>query len=104
MHITEFAGIGHANNTARPNTEAVGAVQAAARPLTSSTITLTGSNQQSAATNAATRVVRVAVTVNAWVALGSNPIATASPRMYMPLGSVEYFAIEPGQKVAGITA
>jgi len=104
MHITQFGGIGYNNVVQNPNTEAVGHIQAAARMISSETITLSGSNQQSDAFSQYTRLVRVAVEVSAWVSISSNPDATASPRAYMPAGAVEYFSVEPGQMIAGITA
>lgn len=104
MHITQFGGIGYSNVVQNPNTEAVGHIQAAARMLSSETIVLSGSNQQSSAFDQYTRLVRVAVEVAAWVSISSNPDATASPRAYLPAGTVEYFAVEPGHKIAGITA
>ena len=103
LFFTEFSGLGRLNVFGDVDAPK-GAMQAAQNPLVSNSITLSGSNQQSAAFNASTRLVRVVATVAAYVAFGSNPDATASPRVYMAAGSTDYFAVEPGQKIAGVTA
>lgn len=44
-------------------------------------------------------IVRVCVTAAAYVAVGETPTATSGD-LLMPAGSVEYFAVQPGQKMA----
>lgn len=104
LHFTEFSGLGRMS-VSGVVAGAPGAMQCAGGPIVSATITLTASNQQSSAFNSQTRLLRVAATVAAWVAIGASPDATTTTlRIYMPAGSVEYFAVEPGHKIAGITA
>lgn len=53
------------------------------------------------AVGAQTYAVRVAVTTDCHVAFGAAPTATTS-NPFMPAGSVEYFRVTPGQKLAFI--
>lgn len=62
-------------------------------------VTVGGSSTQSAAFNAVTKLVRLLSTVDCYVAFGSNPTATSSS-LYMVAGVPEYFAVDPGSKVA----
>lgn len=103
LYFTEFAGVGRLTIPSVQDAPR-GAMQCASEALASGSITLTGSNQQSSAFNAQTRLVRVVATVAAYIAFGTNPDATTSPRIYMAEGSTDYFAVEPGQKIAGVTA
>lgn len=69
----------------------------------SETVTTSASNAQSAA--GTLPFVRVVSDVAHFIAIGSNPDATtATTRFYLPANTVEYFQIEIGNKVAGITA
>jgi hypothetical protein len=69
----------------------------------SETLTTSGSNTQSAASTLT--FVRLVSDAAHWVAIGSNPDATTTTgRFYLPANTVEYFQIEIGNKVAGITA
>jgi hypothetical protein len=68
-------------------------------PGTSYGYTTTGSSQQSSAMSATVSIVRVAVNQDTYIALGSDPTATANSAM-MPAGSVEFFAVTEGDKVA----
>lgn len=74
---------------------------------TASAITASGSNQQSSVSapqGGYTPVCRVATDAAIFVAFGADPNATTtSARVWMPANSVEYFAVEPGDKVAVIT-
>jgi len=56
---------------------------------------------QSTATSTNTRIVRLVSTTACHVAFGSNPTATTSST-YLPAGSVEYFKIKGGDKIAAI--
>lgn len=76
----------------------------ALRPNTSLTaVTLSGTSAQSGAVSAATTVVRLASTVDCFVAIGANPTAVLNT-CFLPAGSPEYFRCEPGDKVAGISS
>ena len=68
-------------------------------PGTSVGYTTSGSNQQSSAFSSSVSIVRVAVNQDTYVAMGSNPVATANSPM-MPAGSVEFFAVVEAQKIA----
>lgn len=68
-------------------------------PGTSYGYTTTGASQQSSAMSATASIVRVAVNQDTYVAVGTNPTATANDAM-MPAGSVEFFAVTEGDKVA----
>jgi hypothetical protein len=98
MHITQFAGLAQipeGGNSPCPKAPAVG----------SESITLTAESQQSTALGNSTRLVRVAVEVDAFVAIGADPDAEAEgERMFMPAGTVELLAVGNGMKVAGVTA
>lgn len=98
LHITQFASVAQ-------NPEG-GPLQVAKAPaLGSETIVLDGTNQQSAAVNSSARLVRVAVQVDAYISIGTDPDATdAAERIFMPANSVDYFAVGNAMKVAGTTA
>lgn len=53
------------------------------------------------AITAGTNKVRVLVTTDAYVKIGSSPTATTSD-VYVPGLSAEYFTINPGEKVSAI--
>jgi hypothetical protein len=79
-----------------------------------STLRLTGTSQNvttsgtSAATGTAfganTSEIRVVCTQNTWILIGDGtPTATTGAgSTYMPAGVVEYFHVNPGQKLAAI--
>lgn len=48
-----------------------------------------------------TRKVRVMATTDAYIVIGSSPTATANDPP-LPANSVEYFSINPGEKVSAI--
>jgi hypothetical protein len=49
-----------------------------------------------------TRVVRLVSTVNAFVQIGTAPVATAL-NMFIPAYSPEYFTVNPQTKVSGLS-
>lgn len=71
-------------------------------PVAEQTVAIGGASAQSAAFNAATQVVRVHADAICSIAFGANPTATAST-MRMAAGQTEYFAVNPGDKIAVIT-
>ena len=68
-------------------------------PGTSYGYTTTGASQQSAAMSSTVSIVRVAVNQDTYVAVGADPTADSNSAM-MPAGSVEFFAVTSGEKVA----
>lgn len=64
-------------------------------------VTYTTSTATTNALNNSTTIIRIAVDSDAFVAFAASPTATAAS-MYMPSGSVEYFAVSAnsGYKVA----
>ena len=54
---------------------------------------------QSAALIAHTNIVRIIADADVYIAFGLNPTATANS-IRVPLNTVEYFAVNPGDKVA----
>lgn len=68
-------------------------------PGSSQGLTTTGASQQAAAFTSAVSIVRVAVNQDTYVAIGTNPTATANSLM-MPAGSVEFFAVDPTDLIA----
>jgi len=104
LYFTEFSGLATLRLDGTINAPE-GAMQVASGPIANGSITLTGSNQQSSAFNASTRLVRVVATVASWISFGSNPNAsTDTTRIYMAAGTTEYFGVTPAHKIAGITA
>ena len=94
IYITELANKGAAESGA-------GIEVAAVPPLAEQTVSVAGASAQSAAFNASTKFVRIATDTPVNLAFGANPTATVST-LYMPSGSVEYFAVTGGMKVAAI--
>ncbi len=68
-------------------------------PGTSYGYTTTGASQQSASMSATASIVRVAVNQDTYISVGTNPTATSNSAM-MPAGSVEFYAVTEGDKVA----
>lgn len=94
VYITEYAGMGHQNGVANA---------AAKEPaLANHTRTVSGTSAQSAAFNAAARVIRVHTSEICSIVIGANPTATTSDAR-MAANQTEYFSVEPGHKLAAIT-
>ena len=94
IYISELINKGSAES-------GVGVEVAVVPPLVEQTVAVAGASAQSAAFNARTKFVRVATDTAVNLAFGLNPTATTS-KLYMPAGSVEYFAVSGGMKVAAI--
>lgn len=78
-----------------------GVVQAPA--VAEQTVAIGGASAQSAAFNAATKIIRVHTDAICSIKVGgTNPTATATT-MRMAAGQVEYFGVAPGDKIAVIT-
>lgn len=95
LYITEFNYMENANDIG-------GVPQIAKLPGTTQKVTFTTSTQSTAfAYN--TRFVRVMADADCHIAYGSNPTATTSS-LKMASGTVEYFGVAPGDKIAAVTA
>lgn len=70
----------------------------------SDVVAYVGSSVQSAVFGSQTREIRVVCSSNAWINIGQNPTAAATDNngIYMPANVVEYFHVNPGQRVAVI--
>jgi len=71
-------------------------------PIVSQTVTIGGASAQSAAFNAATKLVCIHSDAICSIEFGSNPTATTSSKR-VAANSSEYFEVNPGDKVAVIT-
>lgn len=60
-------------------------------------------SQQSNLFTTNTNLIRVCSTVDCFVAFGVSAVAT-SGSMYLPAGAVEYFAVNPGGRIAVLRA
>lgn len=69
-------------------------------PGTTRVVAIGGSSAQSVAFQASTSIVRVAPTSDAWIKFGSNPTADITTSIFMAAGTVEYFGVKGGNKVA----
>ena len=67
-------------------------------------VTFTTSSAQSAAFNSKTRFVRIISDVDARFVIGENPTASASESSLISAGAPEYFGVNPGDKIAIISA
>lgn len=72
----------------------------------SDVITMSGTSQQTPAFPSYCTEIRVATNDQpAWIAIGTNPTASAADgSILVPSGTVEYFRVSPGQKLAVLQA
>lgn len=75
---------------------------AAEPPVAEQTVTLSGTSAQSSAFNAKTRIIRVHTDAICSILVGANPTATTAKKR-LPADWTEYFAVQSGDKIAGIT-
>lgn len=68
------------------------------QPDSTQAVTYTTSTQ-SAAFGSSTNLIRVIADADVYLEFGANPTATAVS-IRVPANSVEYFSVEPGQRVA----
>lgn len=71
--------------------------------ISSETCSISGTSAQSGAAPSNARVVSIVALVAARFAIGTNPAASAASP-YIAAGERLWRKIEPGQKIAGITA
>jgi hypothetical protein len=64
-------------------------------PGTTVNITTSGSSQASGAVGNTTAIVRVAVTENTYVAVGTGNVTATANSMVIPAGGVEFLAVQP---------
>ena len=78
-----------------------GNIVQAVKLSTAQVVNATASSVQSTAFADTTNLVRVVSTVDCQIAFGLSPTATTNSSI-LPAGVVEYFAVQPGGKVAVI--
>lgn len=73
---------------------------------TSQVITTSASSQQSTAVSDQTSIVRLFCTKDCFIQIGQNPTVTASGTTgaFLPGGIIEYFGVNPKDKIAVIQA
>jgi len=96
LSITEYHSFGRG-----PSGVAMGIGHS--NPVALQDLTFTSTSVPSAAFNASTNLVRVSADASARILFGSAPTALASASILLPSGTVEFFEVEPGEKVAVIT-
>ena len=69
------------------------------KPAATQAVTFAASTQ-STAFDAATRLVRIIADADVFCLFGANPTATATNAIKIPANTVEYFEVNPGDKVA----
>lgn len=72
-------------------------------PGNSQRVAIGASSVQSSAMGETTGLVRLTGSSDCYVSFGSNPTATTSS-LYLPAGAIEYFGINPGDKIAVLQA
>lgn len=58
--------------------------------------------QQSAAFNAATRLIELSANQDCWIKIGSNPTADTTTSKFLAKGTIVYYEVTPGHKIAAI--
>jgi hypothetical protein len=71
-------------------------------PLAEQNVAIAAASAQSAAFNAATKLIRVHTDVVCSIQIGAAPVATANT-MRLAANSTEYFQVAAGDKIAVIT-
>lgn len=95
LFVTEYASLG-------ADVAASVAPIAAEPAVTTQTVSFT-TTTQSSAFNASTRFVRLIADADCHLLFGANPSATTSHQKVMA-DTVEWRAVQPGDKVAAVTA
>lgn len=94
LYISEFAtmaGIGSRLVNAAP-----------LPPLAEQTVAVGASSAQSNPFSAKTNLIRVASDTSCAIEIGANPTATTADAPIFANAQAEYFAVQPGQKLAAI--
>lgn len=71
-------------------------------PTVEQTVAISGASAQSSAFGASTRIIRVHTDAICSILVGSNPTATTAKKR-LPADHTEYFAVQPGDKLAVIS-
>jgi hypothetical protein len=71
-------------------------------PIAEQRLTISGVSAQTSAFNSRTRIVRVSTSEVCSIAFGASPTATTST-MRLAANATEYFAVNGGDRLAGIT-
>lgn len=75
---------------------------AALPAVTEQTVAISGASAQSSAFGNQTEIIRVHTDTTCSILVGTNPTATAA-KLRMVADQTEYFAVQPGDKIAVIT-
>jgi len=70
-------------------------------PGASQRVAVGAASVQSTVLGPQTGLVRVCASTDCNIAFGINPVATATS-LYLPAGAIEYFGVNPGEKIAVI--
>lgn len=98
IHITEGSSLG----TAAAPAGAYPLMQVMALPaVAQQVVAVGGASAQSAAFGAGTRFIRIETDVGCRIAIGASPTAAATS-LPLSAGAVEYFAVQPGHRLAVI--
>lgn len=95
LYISEY--------TAESFRTASGGIPIAQEPPTAEqTVAISGASAQSSAFGGSTRVIRVHTDAICSILVGSSPTATTAKKR-LPADHTEYFAVQPGDKIAVIS-
>ncbi len=101
LHISEYNAILRTNVGEDP-VSGDGIAQAVKEPsIATQTITFS-TVELSAAFNDSTRIIRVVSDAQCYIKIGPNPTAVTADSMLMPAFGVEYFGVNPGDKLSVI--
>ena len=101
LHISEYNAI-HKTNVGDDPVIGDGVAQTVKEPsITTQAITFS-TVTSSAAFNDSTRIVRVVSDTQCYIKFGSSPTAVTASSMLMPALGVEYFGVDPGDKISVI--
>ena len=99
LYISEFSGNAYTGSHSNqpvpyPSASAILAFQ---------NITISSSTAQSAAFNAATRLIKVCSDTNCWLNFGGSSVTATVAQDYLPANTVVYYAVSPVTYLAAIT-
>ena len=101
LHISEYNAILRTNVGEDP-VSGDGVAQAVKEPAIDTQAIPFSTVASSVAFNDSTRIVRVASDTQCYIKFGSNPTAVTADSMLIPAFGVEYFGVNPGDKISVI--
>ena len=101
LHISEYNAI-HSTNVGDNPVSGDGVAQTVKEPSIATQAITFSTIASSAAFNDATRIIRVVSDGQCYIKFGSNPAAVTAVSMLMPAFGVEYFGVDPGDKISVI--